>query len=31
VQLNYIFECGDQPGVDPNWINGFGVRAAYDF
>jgi len=31
VQLNYILERRNQPGVDPAWINGVGVRAAYDF
>ena len=31
VQLNYILERRDQPGVTPQWINGVGVRGAYDF
>ena len=31
VQFNYILERRDQPGVDPAWINGVGVRGAYDF
>jgi phosphate-selective porin OprO/OprP len=31
VQLNYILERRDQPGVEPAWINGVGVRGAYDF
>jgi hypothetical protein len=31
VQFNYIAEHRDQPGVTPGWINGLGVRAAYDF
>jgi phosphate-selective porin OprO/OprP len=31
VQLNYILERRDQPGVEPAWINGLGVRGAYDF
>lgn len=31
VQLNYILERRDQPGVAPAWINGVGVRGAYDF
>ena len=31
MQLNYILERREQPGVNPAWINGFGVRAAYDF
>lgn len=31
VQLNYILEHRDQPGVNPTWINGVGVRGAYDF
>jgi phosphate-selective porin OprO/OprP len=31
VQLNYILERRDQPGVSPAWINGLGVRGAYDF
>jgi hypothetical protein len=30
-QFNYILERRDQPGVDPGWINGFGIRAAYTF
>jgi phosphate-selective porin OprO/OprP len=30
-QLNYIVEHRDTPGVTPGWINGFGVRVAYDF
>ncbi len=31
VQMNYIAEHRDTPGVTPGWINGFGCRAAYDF
>jgi phosphate-selective porin OprO/OprP len=31
VQLNYIAEHRDTPGVPQGWINGFGLRAAYDF
>src|SRR5207248_618921 len=31
VQLNAILERRDQPGVDPAWISGVGVRGAYDF
>jgi phosphate-selective porin OprO/OprP len=31
VQFNYILEHRDQPGVAVGWIDGFGVRAAYDF
>src|SRR5262249_26991098 len=31
VQFNYILERRDQPGVEAAWINGIGVRAAYDF
>lgn len=31
VQLNYVAEHRDQPGVAQGWINGVGVRAAYDF
>jgi phosphate-selective porin OprO/OprP len=31
VQLNYIAEHRDTPGVPPGWINGIGLRAAYDF
>jgi len=30
-QLNYIVEHRDMPGVAVGWINGFGLRAAYDF
>jgi phosphate-selective porin OprO/OprP len=30
-QLNYIAEHRDAPGVPIGWINGFGLRAAYDF
>lgn len=30
-QLNYIAEHRDMPGVTPGWINGVGVRVAYDF
>jgi len=30
-QLNYIVEHRNQPGVTPGWINGVGLRAAYDF
>lgn len=31
VQLNYILTRRNQPGVPPAWINGVGVRGAYDF
>jgi len=31
VQLNYILTRRDQPGVPAAWINGIGVRGAYDF
>lgn len=31
VQLNYIAEHRNTPGVTPGWINGVGLRAAYDF
>ena len=31
VQFNYIAEHRDQPGATVGWINGFGLRAAYDF
>jgi phosphate-selective porin OprO/OprP len=31
VQFNYIAEHRDTPGVTPGWINGVGIRAAYDF
>jgi phosphate-selective porin OprO/OprP len=31
VQLNSIAEYRDQPGVAPGWINGVGMRAAFDF
>jgi phosphate-selective porin OprO/OprP len=31
VQCNYIAEHRDMPGVTPGWINGVGLRAAYDF
>jgi phosphate-selective porin OprO/OprP len=31
IQFNYIAEHRDQPGATPGWINGLGVRAAYDF
>ena len=32
VQLNYILEHRDAPqDVTRSWINGIGVRAAYDF
>jgi phosphate-selective porin OprO/OprP len=30
-QFNYILEHRDMPGVAQGWINGFGLRAAYDF
>jgi phosphate-selective porin OprO/OprP len=30
-QLNYILEHRNMPGVAQGWINGFGLRAAYDF
>jgi phosphate-selective porin OprO/OprP len=31
VQFNYIAEHRDQPGATTGWINGIGLRAAYDF
>ena len=31
VQLNYIAEHRNTPGVPEGWINGIGLRAAYDF
>jgi phosphate-selective porin OprO/OprP len=31
AQLNYIVEHRNQEGVTPGWINGVGLRAAYDF
>jgi phosphate-selective porin OprO/OprP len=31
VQFNYIVEHRDQPGATEGWINGLGVRAAYNF
>jgi phosphate-selective porin OprO/OprP len=31
VQMNYIAEHRDTPGVTPGWINGIGFRAGYDF
>jgi len=31
VQFNYIRERRDQPGVPVAWIDGIGVRAAFDF
>jgi phosphate-selective porin OprO/OprP len=31
VQLNYILEHRDMPNVAQGWINGIGLRAAYDF
>jgi hypothetical protein len=31
TQFNYIAEHRDQLGAPPGWINGLGVRAAYDF
>jgi phosphate-selective porin OprO/OprP len=31
VQLNYILEHRDMPGVAVGWINGIGLRAGYDF
>lgn len=30
-QFNYVLEHRDQPGVAVGWINGFGMRLAYDF
>jgi phosphate-selective porin OprO/OprP len=30
-QFNYIAEHRDMPGVPVGWINGFGLRASYDF
>jgi hypothetical protein len=30
-QLNYVLEHRDVPRVAVGWVNGFGVRAAYDF
>jgi phosphate-selective porin OprO/OprP len=31
VQCNYIVEHRDQPGAAVGWINGIGIRGAYDF
>lgn len=31
LQFNYIVEHRDQPGATVGWINGVGVRGAYDF
>jgi len=31
LQFNYIAEHRDAPGVTPGWINGVGVRVAFDF
>ena len=31
VQFNYIVEHRDQSGATPGWIDGIGVRAAYNF
>jgi len=31
IQLNYILERRNQPGVAAAWINGAGLRGAYDF
>jgi phosphate-selective porin OprO/OprP len=31
IQANYIVEHRDMPNVAVGWINGFGLRAAYDF
>jgi len=31
IQFNYIAEHRDEPGVVEGWINGVGMRAAYDF
>jgi phosphate-selective porin OprO/OprP len=31
VQVNYVVEHREAPGITPGWINGIGVRAAYDF
>jgi phosphate-selective porin OprO/OprP len=31
VQFNYVAEHRNVPGVTPGWINGLGIRAAYDF
>jgi hypothetical protein len=31
VQCNYMAEHRDMPGVPIGWINGVGLRAAYDF
>lgn len=31
VQLNYILEYRDQPGVPAGWINGIGIRTVCDF
>jgi hypothetical protein len=32
VQFNYVLEHRDAPqGIVQGWINGVGVRAAYDF
>lgn len=30
-QFNYIAEHRDVPGVTPGWINGAGVRVAFNF
>ena len=30
-QFNYIVEHRNMPGVPEGWINGFGLRAGYDF
>jgi hypothetical protein len=31
LQFNFIAEHRDAPGVTPGWINGVGVRVAFDF
>jgi hypothetical protein len=31
IQVNYVLTRRDQPGVDPAWISGVGLRGAYDF
>ncbi len=31
VQFNYVAEHRNQTGATVGWINGFGIRAAYDF
>jgi hypothetical protein len=31
LQFNYVLEHRNMPGVAVGWINGLGLRAAYDF